>query len=97
MINSQKQIAMFSRVDEWKNSGKAMRKFASEIGVSKSCFEYWIRKNRDSTGISSRFVELIPSAMPVTGIEQTSKINESTTQAQIVFTFPGGLCVKVYG
>jgi hypothetical protein len=97
MINSEKQAAMFARVDEWKKSGKAMRDFALGIGLSKSCFEYWVRKKRNSTDSSPKFVELIPSGKPLAGIERTSKTNESTTQAQIVFSFPGGLCVKVYG
>ena len=97
MISSQKQAAMFARVDEWKKSGKTMREFATGIGLSKSCFEYWIRKKRDMTGGSPQFVELIPSGKPVVGTGQPSKSNDSTTQAQIVFTFPGGLCVKVYG
>ena len=97
MINSEKQAAMFARVDEWKKSGKAMREFASGIGLSKSCFEYWVRKKRNSTDSSPKFVELIPSGKPMADIEQKSKTNESPTQAQIVFTFPGGLCVKVYG
>lgn len=97
MIQSQKQSTMFARVDEWKASGKTMREFASAIGLSRSCFEYWIRKKRDLTESSLQFVELIPSGKPLAGIAQTSKPNESTTQAQIVFTFPGGLCVKVYG
>ena len=34
MINSQKQAAMFARVDEWKKSGKTMREFATGIGLS---------------------------------------------------------------
>lgn len=97
MINGQKQAAMFARVDEWKKSGKTMREFASCIGLSKCCFEYWIRKKRDTAGGSPQFVELIPSDKPVVGMGQMPKPDESTTQAQIVLTFPGGLCVKVYG
>ena len=47
MINSQKKVAMFAMVEEWKKSGKTMREFTSGIGLSKSCFEYWIRKKRE--------------------------------------------------
>ncbi len=97
MINSEKQAAMFAKVDEWKKSGKAMRDFASGIGLSKSCFEYWVRKKRVSSESSPHFVELIPSARQLAVIEQPLTTNESTTKAQLVFTFPGGLCVKVYG
>jgi hypothetical protein len=74
-----------------------MQEFASSIGLSKSCFEYWIRKKRASTESSLHFVELIPSVAPVAGVEPPLKTNPSTPQAQLVFTFPGGLCVKVYG
>ena len=88
---------MFARVDEWEKSGKTMREFASGIGLSKSCFEYWVRKKRNLTDSSLKFVELIPSDSPIVDIVPTSKTSKSTTQAQIVFTFPGGLCVKVYG
>ena len=38
---------MFARVDEWKKSGKTKREFATGIGLSKSCYEYWIRKKWD--------------------------------------------------
>lgn len=97
MINSEKQSVMFARVDEWKKSGKAMRDYASGIGLSKSCFEYWVRKKRNLKDRSPKFIELIPTDAPLTNSKQTFKTSESTTQAQIVFTFPGGLCVKVYG
>ena len=97
MINGEKHAAMFARVDEWKKSGKTMREFASGIGLSKSCFEYWVHKKRDAAGGPPQFVELIPSDKPVVVMGQMPKPDESTNQAQIVFTFPGGLCVKVYG
>jgi hypothetical protein len=88
---------MFGRVDEWKKSGRTMHEFASSIGLSRSCFEYWVRKKRALSESSPHFVELIPSAKQFSGIEQPLTTNESMTQAQLVFTFPGGLCVKVYG
>jgi len=88
---------MFASLDEWEKSGKTMLEYCSDVGISKSCFDYWVRKKRDLTVSSPKFIELIPSVKPLVSIEQTLKTNESTTQAQIVFTFPGGLCVKVYG
>ena len=97
MINGQKQAAMFARVDEWKNSGKTIREFASCVGLSKSCFEYWVRKKRETAVGSPQFVELLPTCKPIVGIGQPPKTTDIATQAQIVFTFPGGLCVKVYG
>jgi hypothetical protein len=97
MINGQKQAAMFARVDEWKKSGKTMREFAFGIGLSKSCFEYWIRKKRDLTLGSAQFVELVPTSKPIVGHGQQPETKDIANQAQIVFTFPSGLCVKVYG
>ena len=88
---------MFASLDEWEKSGKTMLEYCSDVGISKSCFDYWVRKKRDLTVSSPKFIELIPSVKPLVSIEQTLKTNESTTQAQIVFTFPGGLRVKVYG
>ncbi len=97
MKKGQKQETMFARVDEWKNSGRTMQEFASSIGLSRSCFEYWVRKKRASTENFPHFVELIPSIATLTYTEQPVPANQSPAQAQLVFTFPGGLCVKVYG
>ena len=97
MVKRQNQAIMFASLDEWEKSGKTMLEYCSDVGISKSCFDYWVRKKRDLTVSSPKFIELIPSVKPLVSIEQTLKTNESTTQAQIVFTFPGGLRVKVYG
>jgi hypothetical protein len=97
MKKQQKQSIMFARVDEWEKSGKTMREFAKEINISKSCLAYWTHKKRDLTIGSPQFVELIPSSKATAGIEQAILTNERSNHAQIVFTFPGGLCVKVYG
>jgi len=96
MINKEKQALMFARVKEWEKSGMTIRDFASDLGLSKSCLEYWIRRKRDLTSNSLQFVELIPSFSPTDEKQQSVKTNEPIAQAQIVFTFPGGLCVKVY-
>ena len=92
-----KSVAMFAKVDEWKNSGQSLRVFASSIGLSKSAFEYWVRKKRAASGNSPSFVELSPLVKPKLSIEATPKYPEPDAQAQIVFTFPSGMCVKVYG
>jgi len=88
---------MFARVDEWKKSGRTMQDFASSIGLSRSCFEYWVRKKRVSTESFPHFIELIPSIATLADTERPSAANENPAQAQLVFTFPGGLCIKVYG
>jgi len=97
MTTKEKQAIMFAKVDEWKRSGKTMREFATEIGLSKSCFEYWIRKKRDTASGSPQFIELVPSIGTKAEMHQSIEPNEHITQAQIVFTFPGGLRIKVYG
>ncbi len=96
-MNNQKAAAMYAKVNEWKKSGKSMREFAASVGLSKSCFEYWVRKKRKISVSTPEFVELATSTNPVVGMQQSSKNIELAPQAQIVFTFPDGMCVKVYG
>lgn len=96
-MKGQKRDAMFARVDEWKKSGMSMREFSSRIGLSKSCFEYWIRKKRNASDYSPAFLELSPRATQMVNIEPIAKQPSSGSQAQIVFTFPSGMCIKVYG
>jgi hypothetical protein len=96
-MKNQKAAAMFAKVDEWKKSGKSMREFAASVGLSKSCFEYWVRKKRKMSVGSPEFVELVASDNPAVSMQQSSNNNEIPSQAQIVFTFPSGMCVKVYG
>jgi hypothetical protein len=89
---------MFAKVDEWQDSELTLREFAASIGLSKSAFEYWVYKRRKSLTNSPTFVELSPLVKPRVIIEATPKHPEpDATQAQIVFTFPSGMCIKVYG
>lgn len=92
-MKNKKATAMFARVDEWKRSGTTMQEFATSIGLSKSCFEYWVRKKRKLSVDTPQFVELITKS----SIGNISELSEQSSQAQIVFTFPSGLCVKVFG
>ena len=96
-MRTPKSAAMFAKVDEWKNSELTLREFASSIGLSKSAFEYWVYKRRKSLSNPAAFVELSPLVNPRVIIEATPKHPEPDAQAQIVFTFPGGMCIKVYG
>jgi hypothetical protein len=95
-MKTSKSAEMFVKVDEWKNSGQTLREFASVMGLSKSAFEYWVRKKRQSSGNSPAFVELSPLVKPKMSAEATSKHPGPDSHAQIVITFPGGMCVKVY-
>jgi hypothetical protein len=92
-----KSAAMFAKVDEWQDSELTLREFAASIGLSKSAFEYWVSKRRKSLSNPPSFVELSPLVNPRVIIETTPKHPEPDAQAQIVFTFPSGMCIKVYG
>ena len=96
-MKTNKSAAMFAKVDEWKHSGQTLREFASSIPLSKSAFEYWVYKRRKSLSNPPSFVELSPLVNPRVIIEATPKHPKPDAQAQIVFTFPGGMCIKVYG
>jgi len=95
-MKTPKAAAMFVKVDEWKKSGQSLREFASTMGLSKSAFEYWVRKKRQSSGNSPSFVELSPLVKPKVSIEASTKHPVVDAPAQLVFTFPGGMCIKVY-
>jgi hypothetical protein len=96
-MKTPKSAEMFAKVDDWEKSGQPLREFASSIGLSKSAFEYWVYKRRKSISSLPVFVELSPLVKPRVSIEATLKHPEPDAQAQIVFTFPGGMCIKVYG
>ncbi|MDP1614516.1 MAG: hypothetical protein Q8L68_01825 [Methylococcales bacterium] len=96
-MKTPKAAAMFVKVDEWEKSGQPIREFALSIGLSKSAFEYWVYKRRKFLSNSPAFVELSPLVKPKVSIETPSKNPDPDAQAQIVITFPGGMCVKVYG
>lgn len=48
-----------------------MREFAASVGLSKSCFEYGVRKMRKMSVGSPEFVELVASANPVVSMQQS--------------------------
>jgi hypothetical protein len=87
-MKTPKSATMFAKLDEWNKSGQTLREYAASIGLSKSAFEYWVYKRRKSLSNSPAFVELSPMVKPKVIIE---------ARAQIVFTFPSGMCIKVYG
>ena len=96
-MKDQKREAMFARVNEWIKSGLTLREFSSSIGISKSCFEYWVRKKRKASVTSPAFLEISSLANPLDDIEPLAKQTATGSQAQIVFTFASGMCIKVYG
>ena len=88
---------MFAKVEEWKRSGLSLREFSLTIGISKSAFDYWVRKERRFSNNSPSFVELSPLVRPTVSNNTIIKHPETDTQAQLVITFPSGMCIKVYG
>jgi hypothetical protein len=92
-----KSATMFVKVEEWKKSGLSLREFASSVGLSTSKLDYWVRKKRKLARHSPAFVELTPLVKSTVNVESTSKYPDTDNQAQIVFTFPSGMCIKVYG
>lgn len=92
-----KSEAMFAKVEEWKNSGKSLRSFASSIGISASVLSYWVCKKRKYSVSSPDFLELTSLAQTQDNVAVSSKHLDSATQAKIVITFPSGMSVKIYG
>ncbi len=95
-MKTPKSAAMFARVDEWERSGQSMREFASSIGLSKSTLTYWVRRKRKSSGKTPSFVELSSVVRPKVSIEANANQPVADAQAQLVFTFPDGMCIKIY-
>ncbi len=96
-MKTPKSAAMFAKVEEWERSGQSMREFATAIGLSKGALSYWVRKKRKSSGKTPSFVELSPLVNPKMSIEATLKHPVADAPAQLVFTFPSGMCIKIYG
>ena len=90
---------MLGKVEEWKGSGLTIKEFANRNSISKSTFEYWVRKNRKSSSPKTiSFIELAPAVNPKEIIEDASEVSgPATPHGSIVITFPSGLTVKIYG
>ena len=99
MILHEKRAEMFTSVSRWKQSSMTKGAYAQSVGISKSKFEYWVRKVRE-TGLSADdfpgFVEIgrQSKAKPLPEVEPRS---EKMPPPKMVLSFPGGLCLKIYG
>ena len=98
-MNNEKRQTMISLVNKWKGSGIPIRSYAKQIGVSKSKFEYWVRKQKADATAKVSFAEFIEVGTVTENRESghDSPQSPSDRLAQIVLTFPSGLCVKIYG
>jgi len=95
----QKKEDMIARVDEWRQSSISLETFAQASGISKSTFEYWVRKVRDKTKPADAFPEFIEmrQSVPTKPIPEAKVKTDILAKPQIVLTFPSGLCLKIYG
>jgi hypothetical protein len=99
MILQEKKAEMFASVERWKQSSMTKDAYAQSVGISKSKFEYWVRKVRE-TGLSADdfpgFVEIGRQPKARFLPEDTSR-PENMPLPKMELTFPGGLCLKIYG
>ena len=92
--------AMIGKVDEWSRSSMSIRAFAQTLGISKSSFEYWVRKVRGTTRLlddSPSFIEMLQSTPIKVPPPEANSQSGHLANHQIVLTFPSGLCLKIYG
>jgi transposase-like protein len=91
---------MIGKVDEWSRSSMSIRAFAQTLGISKSSFEYWVRKVRETTrplDDSPAFIEMLQSTPIKVPPPEAKPQPGHLSNPQIVLTFPNGLCLKIYG
>ena len=101
-MTSSKQDMMFLHVDAWKKSSNiSQSKFAKDHGLTKSTFNYWIRKYDEikaSEISNSGFVELVPQkATPVAVLEKSCGIKktEASSNREIEISLPGGVRITI--
>ena len=90
---------MIARVGEWQRGSMSASSFAQSLGISKTTFDYWVRKVRETARTADNtpaFIEIQPSALPNPMVEAKAQ-REISASPQIVLTFPSGLCVKIFG
>lgn len=95
----QNREEMIARVVEWQGSSMSASAFAQTLGISKTTFDYWIRKVREASRTSdctASFIEIQPSVLPKPLVEAKVQ-QEISASPQMVLTFPSGLCVKIFG
>jgi len=97
----EKKAEMFASVARWKQGSMTKGAYAQSIGISLGKFEYWVRKVRE-TDLSADdfpgFVEMYPMSKPTLLPEVEKRpVGLPTPEPLAVLTFPGGLCLKIYG
>jgi hypothetical protein len=90
---------MLGKVKEWKSSGLSAGEFAKRNGFSKSGFDYWVKKYHKLNGSKPvSFIELTTAENTAEAVNViTEPRKQAVHQGSIEITFPGGMCVKIYG
>jgi hypothetical protein len=92
------ETTMICVINEWKESGMPISKFAQKKGFTKSKLEYWIRKleTPQSTSFPNpAFIEVGSVSTHTYSLD--SKTMQTPGKLQIELTFPSGLCLKIFG
>jgi hypothetical protein len=99
-MSKEKQEAMMSQVKEWRGSGMSGKAYAQKIGVSKSKFDYWVRKEKfrqEATMPCSQFIEIGSLSEDILRTNEKLSPGVMNPSLQIELSFPSGLCLKIYG
>jgi hypothetical protein len=99
-MNKGKQETMMALVNEWKSSGMSSRAYSQKIGLSKSKFDYWIRKEEltnETKKQFSQFIEVGSLSENKKSVNENNSAEPMRSSPQIELSFPSGLCLKIYG
>jgi hypothetical protein len=92
------EATMFGVINEWKESGLPVERYAQKKGFTKSKLEYWIRKlevPKNQEVPYPAFIELGSISAHTRPLE--SETVQTAGKLQIELTFPSGLCLKIFG
>lgn len=90
---------MLALVNKWKGSGMSLRSYSQKVGISKSKFEYWVRKENHENAAKnpySQFIEVGSLTESPKIIEEEDSQKPTPPNPQIVLTFPSGLSLSIY-
>ena len=82
---SEKQQAMFSKIESWKNSGQSQQDFCKTENLAYSVFHYWFKKYRGQEATSTS-----PAFVPV----HIKSMQSGSPLAELIF--PDGRRVNFY-
>ena len=95
-MEGEKNELMIAHVEKWRHSGLTIREYSDSIGVSKGKFEYWTKKARSTNKAKNEYPEFVEIRSLEKSLNYEQPQMPSSPNPQIVLTFPGGLCLKIY-